>query len=217
MLTLPWISRHTEGSALTESVCVKRFFCAAFTTLSRKLSFAGTLIAACLWSLTGMGFLPSLGDPFPCWKLPRAAVCRTPRLPFPFKMCPPQHPSLVCNWNFEEEKGFFLPWKSWRPSNSSWSEQHFQFLSQMCDKSLRTEPWFQIAIQRAKSTSQTHSKSIPLDHYWFESLIFHCHLYLRWLSLSIFSLKELIWTTLTGQSLPSSSLSAFHKMPEMSW
>lgn len=103
MPTLPWISRHTEGSALAECVCVKRFFCAAFITLLRKLSFAGTLIAACLWSLTGVGFLPFL-----CWKLPRAAVCRTPHLPFPFKMCPPQSLSLGLQLELWRGNGVFF-------------------------------------------------------------------------------------------------------------
>lgn len=89
-------------------MCVKRFFCADFITLSRKLSFAGTLIAACLWSLMGVGFLPSLGDPFPCWKLPRAAVGRTPHLPFPFQMCPPQCLSLSLQLELRRGKGFFF-------------------------------------------------------------------------------------------------------------
>lgn len=108
MLTLPWIPRHTEGSALAESVYVNRFFCAAFITLSRKWSFAGTLIAACLWSPVGVGFLPSLGDPLPCWKLPRAAVCRTPHSLFPFKMCPPQCLSLSLQLELRNGKGFFF-------------------------------------------------------------------------------------------------------------
>lgn len=108
MLTLPWISGHTEGSALAESVCVNRFFCAAFITLSRKWSLAGTLIAPCLWSPVGVGFLPSLGDSLPCWKLPRAAVCRTPYLLFPSKCAFPSASHSVCNWSLEVEKVFFF-------------------------------------------------------------------------------------------------------------